>query len=222
MKWITGTNPRPARPCAHLYSIHQDNGDTSGGAIKYSTAVSLRLSYRTLRSLISSKLNPNSVTPKTPNSIPINCLQTQNLPLYLTSLLPNFLSETKQKPNSILPRTFTLKISTTMAAILVFLGCIAIFTPPATTRTEAMNAATSTQPDPFVTEDSSFFPCISFVPEATKCMIDVFKHPVSPHPACCKAISKLQNCSSSFFNGIPSADMILIKSVCASWGAPIS
>ncbi|KGN65096.1 hypothetical protein Csa_004577 [Cucumis sativus] len=107
----------------------------------------------------------------------------------------------------------------TMKLILVFICCTAIFAPPAAAMKVAM---APTQPQPFPTEDISFFPCFSFVPEATKCMIDVFKHPIAAHPTCCKAISKLKSCSSSFFNGIPSADMIVIKSVCTSWGASIS
>ncbi|CAK9329668.1 unnamed protein product [Citrullus colocynthis] len=103
---------------------------------------------------------------------------------------------------------------------LVLLVCFAILAlSSVTARSETVPTAA---PNSFVTEDFSLFPCISFVPEAMKCVIDVLKQAVAPHPSCCKAISKLYNCSSEFLKDIPSSDMILIKGVCAMWGVSIS
>lgn len=99
-----------------------------------------------------------------------------------------------------------------MKVALVFLVCIAISALPAMARTAAA------VPDPFTTEDFSLLGCTSFISEATKCMIDVMKNVVAPHPSCCKAISKLNDCSSEFLKNVPSADMILIKGICALWG----
>ncbi|KAA0050065.1 hypothetical protein E6C27_scaffold675G00460 [Cucumis melo var. makuwa] len=70
--------------------------------------------------------------------------------------------------------------------------------------------------------DISLFPCKSFVPKATECVIDVLKNAVAPHPSCCQAISELHDCSSQFLKDIPSVDMILVKSICALWGVSIS
>ncbi|TYK10345.1 hypothetical protein E5676_scaffold367G00210 [Cucumis melo var. makuwa] len=99
---------------------------------------------------------------------------------------------------------------------LVLLVCIAILASSVTARPTIVAAATPTS------EDFSLFPCISFVPKATKCVIDVLKNAVAPHPSCCEAISQLHDCSSQFLKDIPSSDMILVKSICASWGVSIS
>ncbi|KAE8653018.1 hypothetical protein Csa_004581, partial [Cucumis sativus] len=69
---------------------------------------------------------------------------------------------------------------------LVLLVCIAILASSVTARP----AAAATPPS---LEDFSLFPCISFVPKATICVIDVLKNAVSPHPSCCEAISKLHD-----------------------------
>lgn len=77
-------------------------------------------------------------------------------------------------------------------------------------------------PDPLAAEGFSLFGCTSAVSEMTKCVVDVMKQAVAPHPSCCRAISKLNRCSSAFLKDVPSADMFLIKTVCALWGVPVS
>ncbi|KAA0050078.1 hypothetical protein E6C27_scaffold675G00620 [Cucumis melo var. makuwa] len=96
---------------------------------------------------------------------------------------------------------------------LVFFVCMAILAVSGIAHTGA--AAPS---DPFTAEKLSLLGCTSFISEATKCVIDVMKNAVAPHPSCCKAFSKLNDCSPEFLKGIPSADMILIKGICALWG----
>lgn len=96
---------------------------------------------------------------------------------------------------------------------LVLLLCIVILASLVTAHPGTVAAPA---PNPLVTKD-----CISFVHVATKCVIDVLKNVVAPHPSCCEAISKLYECSSEFLKDIPSGDMILVKSVCALWGVSI-
>lgn len=103
--------------------------------------------------------------------------------------------------------------------IFAFVVCIVILAPSAVARTMVV----AESPDPMAAaDDFSSFRCITVVPEAMKCMLDVFKHAIAPHPSCCEAISKLHDCSSNFFTDISSSDLVLIESVCASWSAPIS
>ncbi|KAE8653022.1 hypothetical protein Csa_004555, partial [Cucumis sativus] len=68
---------------------------------------------------------------------------------------------------------------------LVLLVCLAMLASLVTARPTTVAATTPSS------EDFSLFPCISFVPKATKCVIDVLKNAVAPHPSCCEAISKL-------------------------------
>ncbi|CAK9329667.1 unnamed protein product [Citrullus colocynthis] len=87
---------------------------------------------------------------------------------------------------------------------LVLLLYIAILASLVTARPGTVAAPT---PNPLVKKD-----CISFVPVATKCVIDVLKNVVAPHPSCCEAISKLYDCSFEFLKEIPAGDKILVKS----------
>ncbi|KAE8653017.1 hypothetical protein Csa_004564 [Cucumis sativus] len=110
--------------------------------------------------------------------------------------------------------------SATKLPLVLILLCIAILASSVAARPPMVGAAAPSKP--LGTEEYfSLFPCISLVPQATKCVIDVLNNTVAPHPSCCEAISKLNDCSSNFLKDIPTGKMILVKSVCASWGVSI-
>ncbi|KGN65195.1 hypothetical protein Csa_019746 [Cucumis sativus] len=95
---------------------------------------------------------------------------------------------------------------------IIFLVCIAILALPVMTRT-------TTTLDQFSTKDVASVNCTVFTFEATKCMIDVMKNSMPPHPSCCRAILKLNDCNPEVYKDVPSTDKKLIKKICELWGA---
>ncbi|KAE8653020.1 hypothetical protein Csa_004566, partial [Cucumis sativus] len=91
-----------------------------------------------------------------------------------------------------------------MKLALVFIVSIAIL---AASATAGRTVVSSTTLDPSISQDLSFFSCTPFILDATLCLVDVFKFPIAPHPFCCKAIFKLNDCAPVVFQTIPSADM---------------
>ncbi|KAA0050072.1 hypothetical protein E5676_scaffold367G00060 [Cucumis melo var. makuwa] len=93
----------------------------------------------------------------------------------------------------------------------VFIVSIAILAASVT----AGRTVSSTTLDPSMSQNLSFFSCAPFIFDVTLCLVDVFKFPISPHPLCCKAIFKLNDCAPVVFQTIPPADMDVIKKICA-------
>uniref|UniRef100_A0A9I9CYE3 Prolamin-like domain-containing protein n=1 Tax=Cucumis melo TaxID=3656 RepID=A0A9I9CYE3_CUCME len=102
-------------------------------------------------------------------------------------------------------------MAASMKVPLIFLVCIAILALP-------VMARTVTTLDQFVMKDFASVNCTVFTFEATKCMIDVMKNSMPPHPSCCRAILKLNDCNPEAYKDVPSADKELVKKICALWG----
>ena len=77
-----------------------------------------------------------------------------------------------------------------------------------------MADTTTAAPSPLLEPQNSFLKCAPFILEATLCVADVIKFPIAPHPSCCKAISKLNDCAPEIYQKIPSSDMDMIKKIC--------
>lgn len=99
----------------------------------------------------------------------------------------------------------------TMKLVLIFLVSIAVLARPATARTVAV----AVEPSSSISQNLSFLSCAPFILDATLCMVDVIKFPIAPHPFCCKAIFKLNDCAPEIFEKIPPVDMDVIKKICA-------
>ncbi|CAK9329675.1 unnamed protein product [Citrullus colocynthis] len=97
----------------------------------------------------------------------------------------------------------------TMKLVLIFLVSIAVLPRSSTARTVAVEPSSS------ISQNLSFLSCAPFILDATLCMVDVIKFPIAPHPFCCKAIFKLNDCAPEIFEKIPPVDMDVIKKICA-------
>ncbi|KAG6590465.1 hypothetical protein SDJN03_15888, partial [Cucurbita argyrosperma subsp. sororia] len=93
--------------------------------------------------------------------------------------------------------------ASTMKLAVVFLVCLAIFSPSTKTLVTANFDA-----------DFNIIGCIPFVAEGAMCAVEALKSPTSAIKTCCEAVLKLNDCDSNIFKSIPQSDMDIVKQVC--------
>ncbi|KAG6590464.1 hypothetical protein SDJN03_15887, partial [Cucurbita argyrosperma subsp. sororia] len=94
-------------------------------------------------------------------------------------------------------------MSSTMKLAVVFLVCLAIFSPSTKTLVTADFDA-----------DFSIIGCIPFIAEGAMCVVEALTVPLGAIGTCCKAVLKLSDCDSNIFKSIPQSDMDTVKHIC--------